>query len=115
MWASMARYGRFDTCKAEPPDDVLDILYIRDIAPGGNVQTNSGVWSINEVNWVVYPCRDAVPEPDYTDDAGVGYGLCVGGSILVIGTTDDTSFTFTMENPKPRYSGQYPGQRRDHD
>jgi len=97
-WASMARYGRYDTCKVTTPGEVLDILYIHDYAPGGCVQTNSGVWTLNPVNWAVYPCREAVPEPGYSDDAGAGYGLCVSAPILVIGTTDDTTFTLTLEN-----------------
>jgi len=97
-WASMARYGRTDTCKVGTPGEVLDLLYINDYAPGGCVQTESGVWTVNPVNWVVYPCREAIPEADYSDDAGVGYGLCVNQPILVIGTTDDTTFTLTLEN-----------------
>ncbi len=98
-WSSMARYGRMDSCKTTPPGNVLDIVYINDLAPGGCVQTESGVWAVNPVNWAVYPCREAVPEPGYSDDAGPGYGLCVGEPILVLGTTDDTTFTLTLENP----------------
>ena len=98
-WGSMARYGRVDTCKITPRGPALDVLYVNDYAPGGCVQTESGVWTVNPVNWVVYPCRAAVPEPGYVDDAGAGYGLCVGQPILVLKTTDDTTFTFTMENP----------------
>jgi hypothetical protein len=56
------------------------------------------VWSINPVNWVVYPCREAVPEPGYSDDAGPGYGLCVGEPILVLGTTEVKTFTLTLED-----------------
>jgi hypothetical protein len=46
----------------------------------------------------VYPCREAVPEPGYSDDAGPGYGLCVGQPILVIGTTGQVIFDLTLEN-----------------
>ena len=98
-WSSMARYGRTDQCKVTPEGEVLDIIYVNDYAPGGVVQTESGVWTVNPVNWVVYPCREAVPEPGYNDNAGAGYGLCAGGPIMVIGTTDDTTFTLTLENP----------------
>jgi hypothetical protein len=96
-WSSMARYGRLDSCKTTD-ENVLDLLYINDYAPGGCVQTESGVWTINPVNWVTYPCREAVPEPGYADDAGPGYGLCVGQPILVVGTTDATSVVLTLEN-----------------
>ncbi len=98
-WSSMARYGRTDTCETSfPGEEVLDLIYINDYAPGGCVQTESGVWTVNPVNWVAYPCREAVPEPDYSDDAGPGYGLCVGQPIFVLGTTDDTTFVLMMEN-----------------
>ena len=98
-WASMARYGRVDTCKvAKGAGDVLDILYINDYAPGGCVQTESGVWTVNPVNWAVYPCREAVPEPLYSDDAGPGYGLCVGEPILVLKTTATVGLTLVIEN-----------------
>ncbi len=96
-WSSMARYGRIDTCKVDYPEDVLDILYVNDYAPGDCVH-GAAVFTINPVNWTVYPCREAVPEPRYDDDAGPGYGLSVGQPILVLGTTDDTTFTLTMEN-----------------
>jgi hypothetical protein len=97
-WASMARYGRIDTCQTVPPDDVLDILYIDDIAPGGVIQDESGIWAANPVNWTIYPCRDAVPEPGYSDDAGPGYGLCVNEPILLLGPLDSTNITLTLEN-----------------
>jgi hypothetical protein len=97
-WASMARYGRADSCLGDSTD-VLDLIYVNDYAPGGCVQTESGVWTVNPVNWVVYQCREAVPEPGYSDDAGPGYGLCAGQAALVIGTTDDTTFVLTLENP----------------
>jgi hypothetical protein len=97
-WGSMARYGRLDTCKLTPPGNALDIVYINDIAPGGVVQDESGVWATNPVNWVVYPCREAVPEPGYSDDAGPGYGLCYGSPVFVVGPTDDTTFVLGLEN-----------------
>jgi hypothetical protein len=97
-WATMARYGRHDTCQSNPDEWVLDIEYINDYAPGGCVQTESGVWTVNPVNWVISPCREAVPEPGYADDAGPGYGLCVGEPILVVGTSDATSVVLTMVN-----------------
>ena len=101
-WASMARYGRMDTCKlatSAPGVPVVDIVYINDYFPGGVVQPNEGVWTLNPVKWQVYECRDAVPEPLYTDNSGPGYGLCNDPfSTLIIGTTDDTTFTMTMEN-----------------
>jgi hypothetical protein len=97
-WASMARYGRIDTCLYNPDSNVLDVVYINDYAPGGVVQPESGVWTINDVNWVAYGCREAVPEPGYADDAGPGYGLCVGEPILVVGTSDATSVLLTLEN-----------------
>jgi hypothetical protein len=97
-WASMARSGRLDTCHSNPPQWVLDILYINDYAPGGCIDAESGIWTISPVIWTQYPCREPVSEPGYYDDAGPGYGLCVDKPILVLGTTDDTSFVLTLEN-----------------
>jgi len=97
-WASMARYGRVDSCETIPADNVLDILYIDDIAPGGVVQDESGIWAVNPVNWVTYPCREAVPEPGYSDDAGPGYGLCYSDELLTARPVGDTSFILTLEN-----------------
>jgi len=97
-WASMARYGRLDSCKMVPEDNVLDIVFINDYAIGAAMRAESGVWTVNPVIWATYPCREAVPEPGYADDAGAGYGLCVGRPILVVPTTGDTSFVLTLEN-----------------
>jgi len=97
-WASMARYGRRDSCKVVPEDDVLDIVFINDYAPGGASGAESGIWTVNPVVWVTYPCREAVLEPGYADNAGAGYGICVGQPILVVPTTGDTSFVLILEN-----------------
>jgi len=97
-WSSMARYGRLDSCETIPPDDVLDIVYINDLAPGGVIQDESGIWALNPVNWVTYPCREAVPEPGYSDDAGPGYGLCYGDQLLTARPIGDTSITLMLEN-----------------
>jgi hypothetical protein len=97
-WATMARHGRLDTCWNDPPANVLDIQYIHDYAPGGCVQTNSGVWTTNDVTWTMYECREAVPEPIYGDDAGTGYGICNNSPILVVPPGSDTSWTMTIEN-----------------
>ena len=94
----MARYGRIDSCKVAPDDYVLDVLYINDYAPGAAMRAESGIWTVNPVNWVTYPCREAVPEPGYSDNGGAGYGLCVGQPILVVPTTGDTSFALLLEN-----------------
>jgi hypothetical protein len=95
-WGSMARYGRMDTCQYD--DNVLDIVYVNDKAPGSAVQAESGVWTVNPVIWWQYPCREAVPEPGFGDDAGAGYGICYGGSILVVKPGADTTFTLALEN-----------------
>lgn len=108
-WGSMARYGRLDACALSPEDNALDIIYIHDYAPGavmtdlthacdpldvGNIYP-----PMDPVMWVVYPCREAVPEPLYSDDAGAGYGICYEDDPLVVGTSDLVSITLTMENP----------------
>jgi len=97
-WASMARYGRLDSCKLTPEANVLDIIYINDYAPGAATRAESGIWTVNPVNWATYACREAVPEAGYADDAGAGFGLCVGQPILVVPTTGNTSFVITLEN-----------------
>ncbi|NMC43327.1 MAG: hypothetical protein GYA46_05355, partial [candidate division Zixibacteria bacterium] len=101
-WASMARYGRVDANGCEgitPGTNVLDVVYINDKSAGGCVQTESGIWVANPVMWFQTPCRDAVEEPGYTDNAGTGYGECYGTVPLVVAPGGDTAVTFTMENP----------------
>jgi hypothetical protein len=110
-WGSMARYGRVDACKLSPEGNGLDILYINDYAPGAVITDIShecdpvsmagDMYDVpeNPVMWVVYPCREAVPEPLYADDAGEGYGVCYEDDPLVVGTYDDTTFFLTIENP----------------
>jgi hypothetical protein len=95
-WASMARYGRVDNCE-NPGQNVLDILYINDYAPGGCVQTESGVWTVNPVMWMTTPCRDAVIEPVlYYYPWAVG--ICYDEPIFVVNPDGDTSFTVMLEN-----------------
>jgi hypothetical protein len=96
-WGSMARYGRVDPCQF-PTENVLDVVFINDQAPGGCVQTESGVWTVNPVIWWVYPCREAVVVPEYSDDAGLGFGLCSGGGIIALAPGGDTSLTVIAEN-----------------
>jgi len=101
-WASMARYGRVDANGCEgisAGTDVLDVVYINDKSAGGCVQTESGIWTTNPVMWFATPCRDAVEEPGYTDNAGTGYGECYSEVPLVLLPDGDTTITFTMENP----------------
>jgi hypothetical protein len=98
-WASMARFGRYDNCWTNPEDWVLDILYINDYAPGSCIQTESGVWTVNDVIWTRYPCREFnLPAMDCGDDAGLGWGICNGRPILVVAPGEDTSWTLTFEN-----------------
>ena len=102
MWPSLARYGRVDVNGCEgiaPGTDVLDVVYINDKSAGGAVQTASGIWTTNPVMWFPTPCRDAVEEPGYTDNAGTGYGECYSDVPLVVLPGGDTVVTFTMENP----------------
>jgi hypothetical protein len=97
-WSSMARYGRVDNCKLTPGTPAVDIIYVSDLTPGGAIQTESGVWNLNPVKWMVYPCRDAVPEPGFLVDP-TEFGVCYGQPVIALGTTDDTTVTMTMENP----------------
>ena len=95
-WGSMARYGRLDDCEY-PGQNVLDILYINDYAPGGCIQTESGVWTVNPVMWTTVPCREIVSTPilDYWPWA---VGICYNQDIFVVNPDDDTSFTVFLEN-----------------
>ncbi len=96
-WASMSRFGRIDTCMfASQP--VLDILYINDKAPGDAIDENSGFWTTNPVIWWTYPCRAAVAEPGYRDDAGAGYGVSYENNVLYVRPGSDTTFTLNVEN-----------------
>ncbi len=96
-WASMARYGRYDNCKLATPGPAVDIIYVNDLTPGGAVQPESGVWNLNPVRWMVYSCRQAVPEPGFTVSP-TSYGVCTNQPVLALGTTDDTTVTMVMEN-----------------
>ena len=96
-WASMSRFGRIDTCKYDN-EPVLDILYINDKAPGDAIDDASGFWTTNPVVWVAYPCREAVAEPGYRDDAGAGYGISYEDNVLYVRPGDDTTFTLNVEN-----------------
>ncbi len=96
-WASMARYGRIDSCQYAG-QHVLDILYINDYAPGSSVMDSPGTWTINPVVWKQVPCRDVVGEIVYHDDAGWGLGLCYSGEILFLNPSDVDSFQVTLIN-----------------
>jgi len=96
-WSSMARYGRIDTCKGAMKP-VLDIMYINDQAPGGCVQTESGIWVMNPVNWYVDSCRLAVPEPGF-GYSPTRFGICYDEPIIVLDTVDVETVTLTLENP----------------
>ena len=99
-WASMARFSRNESCSGPNQGlDVLDIVYINDKAPGGCVQTESGVWTVNPVIWWTTPCRDVVYEPLYSDDAGTGYGECFSNKYLWALPNSDTTLTLGMSNP----------------
>ncbi len=99
-WGSMARYSRTEACAGEHVgQEVLDIVYINDKAPGGCVQTESGVWTINPVIWWTTPCRDVVYEPLWSDNFGFGLGSCFGGSMIWMDPDGDTTLTFTATNP----------------
>lgn len=98
-WASMVRYGRVATgCQGISTGDVLDIIYINDRSPGGAIQDESGVWTVNPVMWLVTPCREMVPEPAYDDDAADAYGECYDADPLVLAPNQDTTFTITLIN-----------------
>jgi hypothetical protein len=96
-WSSMARYGRVDTCLG-PAKPVIDIMYINDQAPGGCVQTESGVWVLNPVNWYVDSCRQAVPEPGF-EVTPTQFGICYDEPIIVVDTVDVETVTMTLGNP----------------
>jgi hypothetical protein len=97
-WASMARYGRLDTCLGGP-QNVLDILYINDYAPGSSVQTVSGVWTVNPVMWTSTLCRNSeitIPKPfEYLPEA---FGLCYGEPVLIVKPDSVESLCIDLQN-----------------
>ncbi len=97
-WASMARYGRVDNCKLATSGPAVDVIYVNDLTPGGAIQPESGVWNLNPVKWMVYPCREAVPEPGFLVTPS-SFGVCHDQAVIALGTTSDTTVTMTMENP----------------
>jgi hypothetical protein len=96
-WATMARYGRIDTCQFSSVS-VLDLIYINDKAPGDAIDEDAGMWTTNPVLWWAYPCREAVAEPGYRDDAGPGYGVAYTDQVLYVRPGNDTSITLNIEN-----------------
>lgn len=98
-WATMARSGRTEVCAPNVGEKVLDIVYINDKSPGGCVQTESGIWTVNPVMWLKTPCRAVVQEPLYADNAGTGYGECYSETPLVVMPNGNTTIILTMENP----------------
>jgi hypothetical protein len=98
-WASMARFGRMETCgDTLNGKNVLDILYISDKAPGGSVQPESGTWANNPVLWLRTACFTPEPEAHYTDNSGRGLGHCNSGTVLEASPEYSTSRVLTMEN-----------------
>jgi len=96
-WGSMARYGRVDTCLYDN-QPVLDIVYINDKAPGDALDEYSAIWTTNPVIWWRYPCREAVAEAGYRDDAGDGYGFSYEDEVLYVRPAGDTALTLIIEN-----------------
>jgi hypothetical protein len=99
-WASLARYGRIDTCIYDPPNPhpVIDIMYIKDQAPGGCVQPESGVWVLNPVSWYLDSCRLAIPEPGF-NVSPPSFGICNNQPIIVMDTVDVEVVGINLENP----------------
>jgi len=97
MWGSMARYSRIESCGDSAGIEVLDVVYIDDLAPG-DVIVDGAVWSNNPVTWQVTSCRDVVKIPMYADDAGNGLGVCYGDNIIVVAENSDTTVTVHLTN-----------------
>ncbi len=99
MWGSMARYSRTETCGDEIGEEVLDVVYIDDLAPGGVVRGDNGVWTTNPVTWQVAACRPVVYVAQYADDAPVnGVGICYSNTMLNVPVGGDTDLIIKMWN-----------------
>ncbi len=92
-WASIARYGRMETCGPLTGQNVLDILYINDVYPG--VQTDYA----NPVMWLRTVCRETADEPLYADDAEWGYGRNYSEEKLLVNKVSDTTIELRIYNP----------------
>ena len=90
-WASMARFGRTETCGPLAGKNVLDIQYINDRSPGILFGSESGIWTANPIMWLRVPCYevgdfdgDGIPEgtdncrdtynPEQEDSDGDDFG-----------------------------------------
>ncbi|MEZ5360369.1 MAG: dockerin type I repeat-containing protein [Candidatus Zixiibacteriota bacterium] len=98
MWGSMARYSRIETCGDSVGSEVLDVVYIDDLAPGGVVRGTGAMWTTNPVTWQVTSCREVVYIPEYDDDAGNGLGICYTNELLYVAPSGNTTATFHMTN-----------------
>lgn len=96
-YMSMSRYSRTETCGADAGTDVLDILYIDDLAPG---PLDENALYYNPVVWYTTPCRNM--SYDFycvQDNLGAGMGLCSGSSpILVTDAQPTATFAYKMYN-----------------
>ncbi|MCK5125885.1 MAG: dockerin type I repeat-containing protein [candidate division Zixibacteria bacterium] len=98
MWGSMARYSRIETCGDSTGVEVLDVVYIDDLAPGGVVRGTGAVWSTNPVTWQVTSCREVVYVAEYGDDAGNGLGSCYTADFIVVNPSSDTTTQINLTN-----------------
>jgi len=105
IYATMPQRGRIEGCDVEElgagdtltGQYVLDVFYQNDRAPGF-VEYGENSWTTNPMMWMRVKCRDAVVEPQYSDDAGGGYGECYSDEPLVMPPGGGTTVTVRMTN-----------------
>ena len=98
-YVSVARYSRTEVCGELAGQDVLDIFYVDDLAPGPADWLN-GVKTLNPMRWEVTPCRAVEPQVCYYDDAGPGFGSLYNENsfLWVTEVNPDTTVQITMYN-----------------
>ncbi len=98
-YVSTARYSRTETCGELAGQDVLDIFYIDDLAPG---PLSSNALMQNPVRWLVTPCREIVTYLECIHDNiySPGLGLCYSSQPLFVHDgMPTTTFDYTFSNP----------------
>lgn len=101
VFGSLARYSRTETCGPDVGEEVLDLFYIQDLAPGGILSVSNPMFTNNPFTWFALPCRDIVPEAVWQDDLrDEGLGICYNYDWILVASPGETAYdTIVAVNP----------------
>ncbi len=98
IFGTMARYSRTETCGDNVGNEVLDIFYINDHAPGRAWASQK--YTYNPMIWRTMPCRDIVYEPIWADLLiSEGLGICYSQELLSAAPGETVIDTIIALNP----------------